>query len=67
MLLTDDARDARNLPTRKNMINAMKWLVQGAKCHDSLFFHCKLFGDREDIVELLTSAKTLAMVVSDGA
>ena len=49
------------------MINAMKWLVQGAKCHDSLFFHCKLFGDREDIVELLTSAKTLAMVVSDGA
>lgn len=22
------------------MINAMRWLVQGAKKHDALFFHC---------------------------
>jgi hypothetical protein len=41
VLLTDDARDRRQLPTKKNMIDAMRWLVHGAKCHDALFFHCK--------------------------
>jgi hypothetical protein len=27
-------------PTRKDMFNAMSWLVKDAKKHDSLFFHC---------------------------
>jgi hypothetical protein len=40
MLLTDETRDPRRLPTRKNMIDAMYWLVNGAKMDDSLFFHC---------------------------
>jgi len=26
-------------PSRKNMFDAMKWLVKDAKAHDSLFFH----------------------------
>jgi hypothetical protein len=38
--LTDDARDPRNLPTRANILGAMRWLVRGARKHDSLFFHC---------------------------
>jgi len=41
LLLTDD--DFRNrAPTRAEMFNAFKWLVTGAKAHDSLFFHCEL-------------------------
>lgn len=41
MILTDDARDERNIPTRENMLEGMKWLVEGAKAHDALFFHCR--------------------------
>jgi len=39
MLLTDESRDPRRFPTRKNMIDAMYWLVDGAKADDSLLFH----------------------------
>jgi len=38
--LTDEAHDPRNLPTRQNIIGAVRWLVRGAHKHDSLFFHC---------------------------
>lgn len=38
-MLTDDTTERRHLPTRQNMIDAMKWLVRSAKPHDSLFFH----------------------------
>ncbi|KAI9438497.1 peptidase C14, caspase domain-containing protein [Lactarius indigo] len=37
--LTDEAHDPRNLPTRANILGAMRWLVRGARKHDSLFFH----------------------------
>ena len=41
MLLTDDkSRSSRSYPSRANMISAMKWLVEGAQMHDSLFLHC---------------------------
>ncbi|KAJ3556726.1 hypothetical protein NP233_g11913 [Leucocoprinus birnbaumii] len=39
VLLTDDTSNRRHLPTRQNLIDAMKWLVRSAKPHDSLFFH----------------------------
>ncbi|EKM52940.1 uncharacterized protein PHACADRAFT_210705 [Phanerochaete carnosa HHB-10118-sp] len=39
VLLTDDATNPRQLPTRQNMIDGMKWLVRSAHKHDSLFFH----------------------------
>jgi metacaspase-1 len=39
ILLTDDSRDPRRLPTKTNMINAMQWLVHNAMPHDALFFH----------------------------
>jgi len=41
MVLTDDTRDPRRLPTKANILGAMKWLVKDAKAHDSLFFHCR--------------------------
>lgn len=39
VVLTDDARNPRQIPTRENMIAAMNWLVDGARPNDSLFFH----------------------------
>jgi hypothetical protein len=39
-LLTDDSKDPHKLPTRKHIMDAMYWLVNGAKADDSLFFHC---------------------------
>jgi hypothetical protein len=40
VLLTDESLNPRQLPTRKNMMDAMYWLVRGARMDDSLFFHC---------------------------
>jgi hypothetical protein len=39
IILTDDTEDATKQPTKDNIINAMKWIVQDAKPGDSLFFH----------------------------
>ena len=41
MVLTDEAEDERNLPTKENIQRAMQWLSYDAQTHDSLFFHCK--------------------------
>ncbi|KAJ7154500.1 caspase domain-containing protein, partial [Mycena filopes] len=40
VVLTDDSPHPRGLPTRKNILDAMQWLVRGARPHDALFFHC---------------------------
>ncbi|KAJ7494771.1 peptidase C14, caspase domain-containing protein [Mycena galericulata] len=39
VILTDDAQNPRQIPTQENILNAMRWLVQGAAPNDSLFFH----------------------------
>jgi hypothetical protein len=39
VMLTDDARNPRQMPTKDNIIHAMQWLVRGAQPNDSLFFH----------------------------
>ncbi|KAJ2779223.1 Ca(2+)-dependent cysteine protease [Coemansia javaensis] len=40
VLLTDDQRDnPRRMPTRDNILKAMKWLVSDARMNDSFFFH----------------------------
>ncbi|KAK7470399.1 hypothetical protein VKT23_001826 [Stygiomarasmius scandens] len=38
VLLADNRSNPRQRPTRKNMIEAMYWLVKDAQPHDSLFF-----------------------------
>lgn len=38
-MLTDDSTNPRSQPTRKNMLDGMRWLVKNAQPHDSLFFH----------------------------
>ncbi|KAF8206388.1 caspase domain-containing protein [Mycena galopus ATCC 62051] len=39
VVLTDDAQNPRQRPTRENIITAMQWLVRDAAPNDSLFFH----------------------------
>ncbi|KAK0461836.1 caspase domain-containing protein [Desarmillaria tabescens] len=39
VMLTDDSTNPRSQPTRKNMLDGMRWLVKNAQPHDSLFFH----------------------------
>jgi hypothetical protein len=40
VVLTDDSPHQRSQPTRKNIIDAMHWLVRDARPHDALFVHC---------------------------
>nr|XP_019014601.1 metacaspase-1 [Kwoniella pini CBS 10737]OCF53382.1 metacaspase-1 [Kwoniella pini CBS 10737] len=39
VMLTDDAQNPRQIPTRANIIQACQWLTQGAQPNDALFFH----------------------------
>ncbi|KAI0685326.1 caspase domain-containing protein [Cytidiella melzeri] len=39
VMLTDDAQNPRQIPTKQNIIQAMQWLVRDAHPNDSLFFH----------------------------
>ncbi|KAJ1908590.1 Ca(2+)-dependent cysteine protease [Tieghemiomyces parasiticus] len=39
VILTDDSKDPRSLPTRANLTRAMHWLVSDARPNDSYFFH----------------------------
>jgi hypothetical protein len=39
LYLTDEQQDPEKKPTYDNIIEGMKWLVQGAQPNDSLFFH----------------------------
>ncbi|KAH9055132.1 hypothetical protein EDB83DRAFT_2392059 [Lactarius deliciosus] len=47
IVLTDDATNPRMQPTRKNMLNAMRWLVEDACPDDALFIHCEWTGSAE--------------------
>ncbi|KAN0101304.1 Caspase domain containing protein [Tylopilus felleus] len=39
VMLMDQTTNPRQMPNRRNIIDAMNWLVKDAKPHDSLFFH----------------------------
>ncbi|TPX34015.1 hypothetical protein SmJEL517_g03260 [Synchytrium microbalum] len=39
MLLTDDQKDRKKLPTFANIVAGMKWLVDGAQAGDHLYLH----------------------------
>ncbi len=44
VVLTDSSHELRFRPTRQNILDAMRWLVEGARANDALFFHCKYPG-----------------------
>jgi len=49
-VLTDDKRCESLRPTRKNILEGMQWLVEGAQPNDSLFFHYSGHGgNRKDL------------------
>lgn len=39
VILTDDQKNPKSLPTKSNIIRAMQWLVHEAQPNDSLFIH----------------------------
>lgn len=39
VMLLDGSANPREIPTRENILAAMRWLVEGAQPNDSLFFH----------------------------
>jgi metacaspase-1 len=54
MVLTDEPYlNPKYMPTKRNILNALRWLVKDAQPGDCLFFHCefhnchfiKTFGD----------------------
>ncbi|KAI9508466.1 peptidase C14, caspase domain-containing protein [Russula earlei] len=46
LLLTDHNPDPRSQPTRENLLNAMRWLVEDAQADDALFIHYSGHGGR---------------------
>lgn len=40
VMLTDDAPNPAQHPTKANIMRGMQWLVRDAQPNDSLFFHC---------------------------
>lgn len=44
VMLTDDQQDSARLPTRRNIMNAMQWLVRDARPNDSYLFHISSHG-----------------------
>lgn len=39
VILTDDQKNPKSVPTKSNIIRAMQWLVHEAQPNDSLFIH----------------------------
>ncbi|EPQ53884.1 peptidase C14, partial [Gloeophyllum trabeum ATCC 11539] len=46
VLLRDDAHYSRDIPTKENILNAMRWLVNDAQPNDSLFIHYSGHGEQ---------------------
>ncbi|KAL4814715.1 caspase domain-containing protein [Aspergillus spinulosporus] len=46
VILTDDQKNPKSLPTKANILRAMQWLVNGAVANDSLFIHFSGHGGR---------------------
>jgi len=46
ILLTDDNPDPHSKPTRENLLNSMRWLVEDSHADDALFVHYSGHGGR---------------------
>ncbi|KAF8483394.1 Metacaspase-1 [Russula ochroleuca] len=47
IVLTDDNSNPSSQPTQENILNAMRWLVEGAHADDALFIHYSGHGGRK--------------------
>ncbi|KAJ3017342.1 Ca(2+)-dependent cysteine protease [Thoreauomyces humboldtii] len=47
LILTDDNPDPTRKPTRQNLLNAFKWLVEGAAPNDAFFMHYSGHGSQQ--------------------
>jgi hypothetical protein len=41
MVLTDEPYNLKYMPTKRNIVSALRWLVKDAQPGDCLFFHCE--------------------------
>lgn len=41
MVLTDEPYNLKYMPTKRNILSALRWLVKDTQPGDCLFFHCK--------------------------
>ena len=48
VILTDDQTNPRAIPTKQNMLDAMRWLVKDASPNDALFFHFSGHGTQQE-------------------
>nr|XP_016485787.1 PREDICTED: metacaspase-1-like [Nicotiana tabacum] len=48
LMLTEEERDKKRMPTKHNIIKAMSWLMQGVKAGDSLVFHFSGHGSQQE-------------------
>lgn len=46
-MLTDDQQEPTKIPTKRNLVAAMQWLVADARSGDSLFFHFSGHGSQK--------------------
>ncbi|KAG5438297.1 hypothetical protein PCANB_002785 [Pneumocystis canis] len=51
VILTDDQTNPRSIPTKKNIIDAMQWLVKDARPNDSFFLHYSGHGGQIDDID----------------
>ncbi|KAK9819981.1 hypothetical protein WJX72_004748 [[Myrmecia] bisecta] len=76
LLMTDDQADPNLVPTRRNILQGLRWLVQGCQPGDSLFFHYSGHGsqtadysgderDRKNETLCPTDYDTAGMIVDD--
>ncbi|XP_062079499.1 metacaspase-3-like isoform X2 [Humulus lupulus] len=47
LILTEHETDPQRIPTRRNMVRALRWLVEGSEAGDSLVFFYSGHGSRE--------------------
>ncbi|KAL1728380.1 caspase domain-containing protein [Schizophyllum commune] len=51
VLTDEDTTPADRKPTRNNILEAMRWLLEGAQQDDTLFFHCELTESRTQVAD----------------
>ncbi|OAX42166.1 hypothetical protein K503DRAFT_394422 [Rhizopogon vinicolor AM-OR11-026] len=64
MVLTDDTNYSRQMPTRRNILDGLHWLVRDARPNDALFFHYSGHGGHEATIYPV-DYKRAGMIIDD--
>ncbi|OJA19969.1 hypothetical protein AZE42_04208 [Rhizopogon vesiculosus] len=64
MVLTDDTNNPKQMPTRRNILDGLRWLVRDAHPNDALFFHYSGHGGHEAMIYPV-DYKRAGMIIDD--